>query len=117
MTLAQQHCQACEGGIPAFTATQVQTHMQQLHADWQVNQDNTRITREFNFRNYYLTIAFVNAIAWMAHSEIHHPDMEVSYNKLVVHYSTHAIAGLSENDFICAAKADALYTEKFRESA
>ena len=72
----------------------------------QVNNDNTEITKELSFKNYYKTMAFVNAIAWMAHQENHHPDLEVSYNKCVVRYSTHAINGLSENDFICAAKID-----------
>jgi 4a-hydroxytetrahydrobiopterin dehydratase len=55
-------------------------------------------------------MAFVNAIAWMAHQENHHPDLEVGYNHCLVRYSTHAIAGLSENDFICAAKVDQLHT-------
>jgi len=66
------------------------------------------IYRDFEFKNYYKTIAFVNAVAWMAHQENHHPDLSVSYNRCRVQYSTHAIGGLSENDFICAAKVDAL---------
>ena len=66
------------------------------------------ITREFRFKNYYQTIAFVNALAWVAHSEDHHPFLEVHYNRCNVHFSTHSIGGLSENDFICAAKLDML---------
>jgi 4a-hydroxytetrahydrobiopterin dehydratase len=67
-----------------------------------------RISRRFEFRNYYQTMAFVNAVAWIAHRENHHPDMEISYKICTVQYSTHAVGGLSENDFICAAKVDAL---------
>lgn len=67
------------------------------------------ITKTYAFTNYYQTMAFVNAVAWMAHREDHHPDMTVGYNKCRVDYSTHAIGGLSENDFICAAKVDALF--------
>jgi len=62
-------------------------------------------------RDYYQTIAFVNALAWVAHAEDHHPDIEAGYNRCLVRYSTHAIGGLSDNDFICAARIDALLTE------
>ncbi|EGQ63942.1 pterin-4-alpha-carbinolamine dehydratase, partial [Acidithiobacillus sp. GGI-221] len=65
---------------------------------------------EFRFKNFYETMAFVNAVAWISHREDHHPDLELGYNRCVVHYSTHAIGGLSENDFICAARVDALLT-------
>ena len=61
------------------------------------------------FKNYYHTLAFVNATAWISHRENHHPDIQVGYNKCIVSYSTHAIDGLSENDFICAAKIDMLF--------
>ena len=64
--------------------------------------------RTFRFKNYYETIAFVNALAWMAHSEDHHPDLAVGYNRCAVTYSTHSVSGLSENDFICAARIDTL---------
>lgn len=67
------------------------------------------ISKTYSFENYYQTIAFVNAVAWMAHREDHHPDLTVSYNRCRVAYTTHAINGLSANDFICAAKADALF--------
>ena len=66
------------------------------------------IARTYKFKNYYETIAFVNAIAWVSHAEDHHPDLEVGYNKCRVKYSTHSVGGLSENDFICAAKVDGL---------
>src|SRR6185436_6752280 len=68
------------------------------------------LVKLYPFKNYYETMAFVNALAWISHREDHHPDLQVGYNKCRVEYSTHAIGGLSENDFICAAKADALFT-------
>jgi 4a-hydroxytetrahydrobiopterin dehydratase len=66
------------------------------------------IEREFTFENYYQTMAFVNAVAWIAHGQDHHPDMSVGYNRCTVRYSTHSVGGLSENDFICAAKVNEL---------
>ena len=66
------------------------------------------IRKTYNFKNYYETMAFVNAIAWLAHRADHHPDMEVGYNKCTVRYSTHSVGGLSENDFDAAAKVEAL---------
>lgn len=76
---------------------------------WAVEGDG--ITKTFTFKNYYQTMAFVNAVAWIAHTEDHHPGMEVGYKTCRVRYSTHAIGGISENDFICAAKIDALNRE------
>jgi 4a-hydroxytetrahydrobiopterin dehydratase len=70
-----------------------------------------RIEREFRFKNYYQTMAFVNAVAWIANRENHHPAMQVGYNICRVSYTTHAIDGLSENDFICAAKVEALLSD------
>ena len=69
---------------------------------------NNELRREFNFKNYYETISFVNATAWVSNRENHHPDMEVGYNKVVMRYSTHSAGGLTENDFICAARINAL---------
>ena len=85
--------------------------LEQLHADWTLASDNKSISRTFRFKNYYQTLAFVNALAWIAHGEDHHPDLEVGYNRCLVRYSTHAVGGLSENDFICAARIDALLPE------
>jgi 4a-hydroxytetrahydrobiopterin dehydratase len=75
---------------------------------WTMNADGKEIRRTFAFENYYGSMAFVNAVAWIAHAEDHHPDMAVGYNKVTVAFSTHSVGGLSENDFICAAKIDAL---------
>jgi 4a-hydroxytetrahydrobiopterin dehydratase len=106
-SLSARRCQPCHAGTPPLTKDRAQELMQQLN-DWELNEATTEISRTFRFKNYYQTIAFVNAVAWVSHQEDHHPDMEVSYNRCRVRYSTHSVGGLSENDFICAAKLDAL---------
>ena len=106
--LTQKHCKVCEGGVSPLSAEESNNMLGELNEGWTPSEDGQSISRSFKFKNYYETMAFVNAVAWMAHSEDHHPDMEVGYNRCHVVYSTHAIGGLSENDFICAAKVDAL---------
>ena len=106
--LTEQKCVPCEGGVDPITAEAAGNLMTQLDAAWSLNDDASEIARTFKFKNYYQTMAFVNALAWIAHGEDHHPDLEVGYNRCHVRYSTHAIGGLSQNDFICAAKIDAL---------
>ncbi len=75
---------------------------------WAISDDAKVISRVYKFGNYYETLAFVNAQAWVVHREDHHPDLEVGYNRCRVRFSTHSVNGLSENDFICAAKINAL---------
>ena len=104
--LSNKQCKPCEGGIPPLSNAEAVNLMTQLDG-WQ--RDGGLISKTFQFKDYYQTIAFVNAIAWLSHREDHHPDLSVSYNSCKVEYSTHAIRGLSENDFICAAKVDALF--------
>jgi 4a-hydroxytetrahydrobiopterin dehydratase len=106
--LLERHCTPCEKGTPPLDRTQVERLLESLHADWTLSADGKEISRIYTFKNYYQTMAFVNAVAWIAHSEDHHPDLEVSYKQCRVRYSTHMIGGLSDNDFICAARADAL---------
>lgn len=89
-------------------AGEVQSLLTQLHPDWSITENGLEIRRRFSFSNYYQTIAFVNALAWIAHQQDHHPDLQVGYNHCITHFSTHSVGGLSENDFICAAKVDAL---------
>lgn len=108
--LTAKHCVPCEGGIAPLTREQSAQLMKQLHGDWQLGDDNKSIRREFKFKNFYHTMSFVNAVAHVANREDHHPDLEVGYNYCNIRYNTHAIGGLSENDFICAAKVDALLT-------
>lgn len=107
-SLTEQRCAPCEGGVDPLSAEAANNLMTQLDADWSLTDDAREIARTYKFKNYYQTMAFVNALAWIAHGEDHHPDLEVGYNRCHVRYSTHAIGGLSQNDFICAAKIDAL---------
>lgn len=106
--LKSKRCTSCEGIGHALTAEQVSHLMPQLSNEWSVSADHTTIKRSFSFANFYETMAFVNAIAWIANQENHHPDLEVGYNYCHVHFMTHALKGLTPNDFICAAKIDAL---------
>ena len=101
--LLQQHCQHQKGA--AMSDTQVHDHLAQL-SSWKST--GGAIEKAFTFKNFHETMAFVNALAWIAHSEDHHPDLQVGYNRCTVRFSTHSVGGISVNDFICAAKADAL---------
>ena len=105
--LTAKHCVPCEGGVAPIEAGEARKMLGELD-DWTLDENGKEIARTFAFKNYYETMAFVNALAWVAHREDHHPDLEVGYNRVRVRFSTHAIGGLSENDFICAAKIDAL---------
>jgi 4a-hydroxytetrahydrobiopterin dehydratase len=105
--LLARHCKPCDGNTPALTRSTAEQLLTEVPG-WLLNADGTCIARRFEFKNYYETMAFVNAIAWIAHREDHHPDMEVSYKTCSVRYSTHAVGGLSDNDFICAAKVNSL---------
>ena len=104
--LAAKSCKPCEGGVPPLRQDQIDPLLGEL-GGWE--QAGNEIAKQHRFKNYHETIAFVNAVAWISHREDHHPDMEVGYNQCRVRYSTHAIGGLSENDFICAAKIDSLF--------
>ena len=104
--LTTRKCKPCEGGVPKLTESEIGTLLGQLH-DWSYREG--ALEKAFAFRNYHETMAFVNATAWISHREDHHPDLTVGYNRCEVRYWTHAIGGLSENDFICAAKIDALF--------
>ena len=110
MTLDQlllNHCQALEGR--PLAAAEVQKQLGVL-PEWR--HENGSIQRTYVFRDYFDTIAFVNALAWIAHREDHHPDLSVHYNRCVVAFNTHSAGGISRSDFICAAKTDALYAQR-----
>ena len=102
--LVSQHC---SGNHELLATEDITSYLQQLDG-WTVSADGTSIHKDFSFANFDKTIAFVNALAWIANQENHHPDLEVGYKHCKVHYSTHASGGLSLYDFICAAKIDAL---------
>ncbi len=104
--LARKKCLPCEGGVAPLTDAQVGPLLKGL-GGWA--REGDAIVKTFRFSDYHETMAFVNATAWISHREDHHPDLAVGYNQCRVSYWTHAIGGLSENDFICAAKIDALF--------
>lgn len=105
--LARAHCMPRRGAAHRLGEARVR-ELQPEIPEWELVEDGKAITRTFRFQDYYRTMAFVNALAFIAHREDHHPDLQVHYDRVVVRYSTHDVDGLSENDFICAAKADAL---------
>ncbi len=113
--LQTRHCKACNPQTPPLSRNTCQELLTRLSPEWQLVGSTQAIAREFRFKNFYQTIAFANAVAWIANSEDHHPDLELSYNRCKVHYTTHAIDNLSENDFICAAKIDALLPSSDQE--
>jgi 4a-hydroxytetrahydrobiopterin dehydratase len=103
--LVKKKCEACEGGVGKLSEELVADLLKQV-GGWEVK--DGRLVRPFKFKDYHEVMAFVNAVAWVSHRENHHPDMEVGYNRVVVAYITHAVGGLTENDFICAAKVGEL---------
>jgi 4a-hydroxytetrahydrobiopterin dehydratase len=105
--LAQAHCIPLRGKEHRLTEARLRELLPEL-PEWDLVEDGHAISRTFRFDDYHRTMAFVNALAFIAHREDHHPDLGVHYDRCVVRYSTHDVGGLSENDFICAAKADAL---------
>ncbi len=105
--LIDQRCQPCEGGTPSLTAPQAEQLLREVPG-WSLDPGGKAISRSYGFKNFYQTIAFVNAVAWVANQQDHHPELEVSYKNCRVRYSTHAIGGLSQNDFICAARINQL---------
>ena len=107
MTLAEQNCRPVPSGTPPLERSTVAQLLPQVPG-WVVNDAGNEIARTYRFANYDETMAFVNALAWVAHREDHHPDLEVGYNRCRVRFTTHTVKGLSLNDFICAAKINAL---------
>lgn len=104
--LVERRCKPCEGGVEPLDAGQAAELLAALHPDWSLAPEGKSIVRDFRFPAFSRTIAFVNAVAWIATVEGHHPEMLVNYGNCTVRYTTTAIGGLSDNDFICAAKVD-----------
>lgn len=105
--LAAQDCKPRKGPQDALDADRARELLKAL-PDWNAAADGKSILRTFRFGNFHETLGFVNAIGWMANRQDHHPDLEVGYSRCVVHWSTHSVGGLSMNDFICAAKIEAI---------
>ena len=113
-TLVNKHCVPCHGGVSALSPPEAQKMMSRLLSSgagkdgWQIVEDGKALRREFKFADFYRAMSFVNAVAHVANAEDHHPDIECGWGYVRIRYQTHAIGGLHENDFICAAKIDAL---------
>jgi 4a-hydroxytetrahydrobiopterin dehydratase len=105
--LTTRHCKPCEGGVAPMTRTEAETTLNEIPG-WELSDDGKSICRRFEFKGFYRCMSFVNAMAWIANAENHHPDFSTGYNYCEVTFTTHAIDGLSENDFICAARVNAL---------
>lgn len=106
LDLLSGHCKPSDEIAAPLTTAQIDALLKKLDG-W--NLRDGVITKTYTFRNYHQTMAFVNATAWISHREDHHPDLIVGYDKCRVAYHTHTVKGISENDFICAAKLDALF--------
>jgi 4a-hydroxytetrahydrobiopterin dehydratase len=104
--LTRKKCAPCEGGVPPLTPAEVKAQIKSLQG-WQVTPDGERIRREWRAKNFMAAIEFFNKVAALAEGEGHHPDLHlVGYRNVAIELWTHAIGGLSENDFILAAKID-----------
>ena len=104
--LAQKRCAPCEGGIPPFSVVQTKRYLKQLSWGWRI--DNNQLHKIFKFSNFVEAMGFANQVALVAQAEDHHPNLEISYREVKIILWTHAAKGLTENDFIMAAKIDLL---------
>ena len=108
MTDSSQHCIPCEGNIKPMTLEEVTLAVKKLN-NWQFDEKKQRIIKRYSFKNFLRTMSFMNAVAWIANQENHHPDCTLGFNYCEVAFQTHAIDGVSQNDIICAQKVDLLY--------
>ncbi|KAA9132034.1 4a-hydroxytetrahydrobiopterin dehydratase [Marinihelvus fidelis] len=107
MSLSERQCRPCEGGTERLPVERARKLLRQLE-DWRMDADGLEIKRTFRIEGFSRVLDFINRLAWLSHRQGHHPDFRVFPGGCVVRYSTHAIGGLSENDFICAARLDRL---------
>lgn len=108
MEMSQSKCKPCESGVPPLNEKQLNSYREDIYFNWEILNDK-KISKDFHFKNYSQTIAFVNKVAYLAEDEGHHPVMHVYFNKVNIELWTHAIDGLSDNDFILAAKIDEIH--------
>ncbi|AEG31022.1 4a-hydroxytetrahydrobiopterin dehydratase [Thiomicrospira cyclica] len=107
--LINQHCSDIPPGTKGLVIPTIESYLNMLPG-WDVSLDFSSLNKTFKFKNYHQTLAFINAVAWIAHQEDHHPDIQFGYNQCVITLKTHSIKGLSQNDVIMAAKINALFT-------
>jgi 4a-hydroxytetrahydrobiopterin dehydratase len=105
--LRQKKCVPCEIGTPPMPAAEAEKLLTEIYGDWKI-MDGKKLKRNFRFDDFVQAMAFVNRVAGIAEREGHHPDIHLFYNKLTLEFWTHASGGLTENDFILAAKLDEL---------
>jgi len=105
MDLTQKKCVPCEGGAKPLDSNEIATYMSYLKTPWELEEEK-EIEKKFQFKDFRESMQFVNSVATIAENEGHHPDIKISYNKVKISLSTHAIGGLSVNDFILASKID-----------
>jgi 4a-hydroxytetrahydrobiopterin dehydratase len=105
MKLSEKKCIPCEGGVPPFTQRQAEKYLKQIKG-WKL--DGGKIEKVFKFKNFVQSMGFANQVALIAQAQDHHPEIEISFKKVEIELTTHVIGGLSENDFIMAAKIDEL---------
>jgi len=107
-TLVNKKCVPCHGGVSALTPAEAKKKLGLVESGWKLVEDDKALKREFKFPDFYRATSFVNAVAHIANVEDHHPDIEFGWGYARIRYQTHAIGGLHENDFICAAKIDGI---------
>jgi 4a-hydroxytetrahydrobiopterin dehydratase len=112
--LTKKHCIPCEAGAIPFTEEQSVVMKKNIHSDWNLTHDNTRLERVFRFKNFKGAINLAVLVGDLAEQENHHPDLHVSWGKLIVEITTHKIKGLVESDFVLASKVDAVYEDVVR---
>lgn len=105
--LTRKHCVPCEGGVPKLTRTEAEALLKQIPS-WTLSADVTNMEKQFRLKDFRAAMTFVNRVAEIANAEDHHPDILINYSRVTLTLWTHAIGGLSENDFIVAAKIEAL---------
>lgn len=110
MDLENKTCKPCEKGTKPLSKSETSKLIKEIPG-WEINDENTIISRDLKFKNFLRTMEFVNAVAFMTNQQGHHPDIKLGYNYSHIEYTTHAIDGLSENDFICAKKVNELFDQ------
>lgn len=108
--LVDQNCSSDPEKAPRLSDAESENRMSELNENWQLDLTRQEISGTFEFKNYYQTTAFTNSVFWIAHQQNHHPDITISYKNCTITFTTHSVKGLSINDFICAARIDALMT-------
>ncbi len=106
--LRDRTCAPCQGGVPPLDREASAVLLRDLHADWRLDESGGRLTRRFEFKGFAKAVQLANLAAWHGDKQGHHPDVSFGWGYCTISYTTHEIGGLSDNDFICAAKLDAL---------